>query len=130
LAAGVRAGYAMKPAGGNIMAPVTTAVPIANGRPLPDRVRDAARALGCSIVWTRAIGPHVLLGLGDEEAFARVTPLGGNAFGLAFRVDGETETVPGDASNWEPLLLIDDLSDVVEHALIAEGALALEAAGM
>jgi hypothetical protein len=27
-------------------------------------------------------------------------------------------------------LLIDDLSDVVEHALVAERALALEAAGM
>lgn len=116
------------------MAPFTTAVPIANGRPLADRVRDAARDLGCDLLWTRAIGPHVLLGLGDDEAFARVTPLGGNAFGLAFRgqsAEGEAATGDGNSgSKWEPVLLVDDLSEVVEHALIAEGALALEAACM
>ena len=54
------------------MAEVSTAVPIANGRPRADRTRDAARNLGCTIVWTRAIGPHVLLGLGDGEAFAQI----------------------------------------------------------
>ncbi len=115
------------------MAEGSTAVPIANGRPLADRMRDAARSLGCTIVWTRAIGPHVLLGLGDGEAFARVTALGGNAFGLAFRCEREkAETATGAyaESKWQPMLLIDDLSDVVEHALIAEGALALEAACM
>jgi hypothetical protein len=83
------------------------------------------------MVWTRAIGPHVLLGLGDDEAFARVTPLGGSAFGLAFRGQSAEGGASEDAgSKWEPVLLIDDLSDVVEHALIAEGAVALEAASM
>lgn len=112
------------------MTQVTMAVPIANGRPLADRVREAARGLGCTIVWARAIGPHVLVGLGDSEAFARVTAMGGNAFGLAFRSSHEGIDDGQPESKWEPMLLIDDLSDVVEHALVAEGALALEAAGM
>lgn len=114
------------------MARVSVAVPIANGRPLADRVREAARNLGCNIVWARAIGPHVLVGLGDSEAFARVTAMGGNAFGLAFRSPCDAEGIPDTQpeSKWEPMLLIDDLSDVVEHALVAERALALEAAGM
>jgi hypothetical protein len=114
------------------MAPVTNAIPIANGRPVPDRVRAAARELGCNIVWARAIGPHVLLGLGDSEAFARVTILGGDALGLAFRSqdDGAQREDGNIESKWDPMLLIGDLFDVVEHALVAEGALALEAAGM
>jgi hypothetical protein len=114
------------------MAPVTNAIPIANGRPVPDRMRAAARELGCNIAWARAIGAHVLLGLGDSEAFARVTVLGGNAFGLAFRSQDDSVEVENGhpESKWEPMLLIGDLFDVVEHALVAEGALALEAAGM
>lgn len=112
------------------MTRVTTAVPIANGRPLADRVREAARDLGCGVAWARSIGPHVLLGLGESEAFARVTAIGGNAFGLAFRSqDDEAESGQAE-SKWEPMLLVDNLSDVVEHALVAEGALALEAACM
>jgi hypothetical protein len=114
------------------MAPVTNAIPIANGRPVLDRVHAAARELGCTIVWARAIGSHVLLGLGDSEAFARVTVLGGEAFGLAFRSqdDGAEGEDGHPESKWEPMLLVGDLFDVVEHALVAEGALALEAAGM
>jgi hypothetical protein len=120
------------------MARVITAVPIANARPLADRVREAAQGLGCTILWARTIGRHVLLGLGESEAFARVTALGGNAFGLAFRSQGDdveaaAAQTQGEAhgeAKWEPMLLIDDLCDVVEHALVAEGALTLEAACM
>ncbi|HLK40680.1 MAG TPA: hypothetical protein VKU41_28200, partial [Polyangiaceae bacterium] len=54
-------------------------------RTLVERVRDAASKLGSSSIWARASGRHVLLGMDRDEAFARVTPLGGSAFGLAFR---------------------------------------------
>jgi hypothetical protein len=69
------------------------------------------------------------LGLGADEAFARVTPLGGTAFGLAFRcandsVVDEDWAEEGPAQpRWQPMLLIDELSAVVQHALVAEGAL-------
>lgn len=82
-------------------------------RPLVDRVRDAIASLGCDRVWARSAGPHVLLGLRGDDAFARLTPLGGGQFGLAFRAP----------STWEPLLLVDALADVVEHALVAVDAL-------
>ena len=69
-------------------------------------------------VWARSAGLHVLLGLRGQDAFARLTPLGGGAYGLAFRGSG-----PDGQREWEPLLLVDELEQVVEHALIAEGAL-------
>jgi hypothetical protein len=70
-------------------------------------------------VWARASGPHVLIGRDGSDAFARVTPLGPGAFGLAFRGPASAEG----AAPWDPVLLIDDLADVVEHALVGEGAL-------
>jgi hypothetical protein len=96
--------------------------------PLADRVRDALTELagrGAEVaeVWARNSGPHVLLGLGEQEAFARLTPLGGNLFGLAFRA-------PGARANhnnaWEPLLLVDELVDVVEHAVVAIEAIPIQ----
>lgn len=89
-------------------------------RSLVDRVRDRAAALGCHGVWAQASGPHVLLGRNDSEAFARVTPIGPGAFGLAFR---NVEADAAEAPSWDAVLLIDALSDVVEHALVGEGAL-------
>jgi hypothetical protein len=80
-------------------------------RTLLDRVRDAVSAHGCAEVWVRGAGLHILLGHGSDEAFARVTALGGGAYGLAFR--------GGVQRAWEPLL-VDDLRAVVEHALIGE----------
>ena len=83
-------------------------------RTLLERVRERLEALACERVWTRGAGPHVLLGLRGDEAFARLTPLGAGSYGLAFRaLDGNA---------WEPLLLIDDLDSVVEHALVAVDA--------
>jgi hypothetical protein len=68
------------------------------------------------MVWARKSGHHVLLGIQGEDAFARLTPLGGTQYGLAFRA-------PEPQSGWQPLLLVDELKQVVEHALVAEGAL-------
>lgn len=97
--------------------------PMSTSRPctLTDRVRDIAGGLGCADVWARAAGPHVLIGVGAAEAFARVTPLGVGAYGLSFR-NPESE---GDAraSRWDPVLLVDDLEETVEHALVGEGTL-------
>lgn len=99
-----------------------------------ERVRDYVDALGRPSlpVWARASGPHVLLSLWQGDAFARLTPLGGGQYGLAFRASaGEgPRTHDGTAARathtnaWEPLLLVDELADVVEHALVAVDALA------
>jgi|SRR5580658_1999116 hypothetical protein len=108
---------------------LATERPLPERRPLVDRVRDAAFSFdGWYSVWARSSGIHVLLGLEGEDAFARLTPLGGTQFGLAFRAsparDGSGESdAEAPTSPWEPLLLIDELEQVVEHALIAEGAL-------
>jgi len=93
-------------------------------RTLSDRVRDIAGDLGCDEVWARAAGPHVLIGLGAAEAFARVTPLGVGAYGLSFR---NPESI-GEArsAEWDPVLLIDDLAETVEHALVGQGAISLQ----
>ena len=92
--------------------------PVSKPRTIVVRVRECASALGCGVAWARASGPHVLIGIGGDEAFARVTPLGGEAYGLAFRA-----AYGAAVGDWEPVLLIDGLSDVVEHALVAEGVL-------
>lgn len=88
-----------------------------------ERVRDYIDALGrpSMPVWVRASGPHVLLGLWQGDAFARLTPLGGGQYGLAFRA---VEAKPSHTNAWEPLLLVDELAQVVEHALVAVDALA------
>jgi hypothetical protein len=111
---------------------ILAGVPVANARAsaaqLADRVRETARALGCKGLWARAAGRHVILGIDEDEAFARVTPVGGGAYGLAFRLPcGEPSLEPSgeraSVSRWAPLLLIDALADVVEHALVGEGAI-------
>jgi hypothetical protein len=97
-----------------------------------ERVRKVASALGCAGVWVRATGPYILLGLRGGDAFARLTALGGTSYGLAFRAgrspsDGEgSETRRREATAtgaWDPVLLIDELVDVVEHALVGASAL-------
>jgi hypothetical protein len=76
---------------------------------LIDRIESALAAFACARVWVRGAGRHVLLGLGSERPFARVTALGGGSYGLAFQ--------GGIERRWE-LLLVDDLRSVIEHALI------------
>jgi hypothetical protein len=97
-----------------------------------ERVRKVASALGCAGVWARATGPYILLGLRGGDAFARLTALGGASYGLAFRAgfgagaSEGSETRRRDAgatSTWDPVLLIDELVDVVEHALVGVSAL-------
>jgi hypothetical protein len=77
-------------------------------------------ALGSDGVWARSAGPHVLLGLHGSTPYARLTPLGGASYGLAFRAI-EAETTHTNA--WEPLLLVDDLVSCIEHALVAVDAI-------
>jgi hypothetical protein len=94
-------------------------------RTLVERVRERIAGLGCDRVWARNAGSHVLLGVGNEEAFARLTPLGGASYGLAFREASSGATPVSDVLiNWE-MLLVDTLPDVVEHALVAIDALEL-----
>jgi hypothetical protein len=93
-----------------------------------ERVRKVATALGAAGVWARATGPYILLGMRGGDAFARLTALGGTSYGLAFRA-GIGEAGGGrraGGATWDPVLLIDELVDVVEHALV--GAAALPAA--
>jgi hypothetical protein len=94
---------------------------------LVDRVRQAiaelvSRGLPGADVWARSAGPHVLLGFRDQESFARLTPLGGTLFGLAFRAASVRER----KNAWEPMLLVDELVDVVEHAIVAIEAVPIQ----
>lgn len=86
-------------------------------------VSAVAGALGCSGVWARTTGPYILLGLRGGDAFARLTALGGASYGLAFRADCSgkrgASSVP---AAWEPVLLVDELTAAIEHALIGVGA--------
>jgi hypothetical protein len=54
-----------------------------------------------------------------EDAYARLTPVRDSLYGLAFRSYDKGEGAAHDSQGWEPLLLIDALEDLVEHALIA-----------
>ena len=80
---------------------------------LVDRVIVVLAMLRSTDVWARGAGRHVLLGLTGQEPFARLTALGGVSYGLAFQ-SGQR----GQRDKWE-LLLIDGLTAVVEHALVA-----------
>jgi hypothetical protein len=101
------------------MLQVANASPAADARTLLDRVRSAACALGSAGLWARMAGQHVVLGTRSDGAFARITPLGDAAYGLAFRSAAGAD---GTAPRWEPMLLVDELADIVEHALVAIGA--------
>ena len=82
------------------------------------RVRSAIESLGCAGAWAKSAGRHVLVGLLDDEPFARLTPMPAGAYGLAFR----SSDPPG---SWEPMLLVDDLAQVVLHALVGADALGI-----
>ena len=105
------------------MLQVTTSSTIGT-TPLLLRVRGAIEALGCTRerVWAKSSGANVLLGLARGEPFARVVPLGNGSYGLAFRA---IEARAAHTNAWEPLLLVDELEAVIEHALIAVDAVAV-----
>jgi hypothetical protein len=86
-----------------------------------ERVRKVANALGCNGIWARVTGPYILLGERGGDAFARLTALGGTSYGLAFRA--VPESTKRAAATWDPVLLIDELTDVIEHALVGASAL-------
>ena len=102
------------------MLQISTSTRTSTHRTLLDRVKDAVDALGSDTVWARSSGPHVLLGFRGREPYARLTPLGGASYGLAFRA---IEARTTHANAWEPLLLVDDLLSVIEHALVAVDAI-------
>ena len=53
------------------------------------------------------------------DAFARLTALGGASYGLAFRAArAKRRSRSAGGGTWDPVLLIDELIDVVEHALV------------
>jgi hypothetical protein len=83
---------------------------------LVDRVIVVLAMLRSTDVWARGAGRHVLLGLTGQEPFARLTAFGGGAYGLAFQSGQRGQREQRD--KWE-LLLIDGLTAVVEHALVA-----------
>jgi hypothetical protein len=111
------------------MLQVSIGSPAAESFAVVERVRRVAGALGCAGVWARATGPYILLGLRGGDAFARLTALGGTSYGLAFRADSvtgatdETGERRTGGPTWEPVLLIDELGDVVEHALVGARAI-------
>jgi hypothetical protein len=82
-------------------------------------------SLGCGsdTVWARSSGGNVLLGLQGREAYARIVPLGNGSYGLAFRA---VEASSSHTNAWEPLLLVDELHAVVEHALVAVDAIPVD----
>ena len=95
---------------------------------LVDRIHDVLGELSPAVaggpdVWARGAGPHVLLGIQGDEAFARLTPLGGGLFGLSFR---SMDDAAGQGLAWDPLLLIDELAAAVEHALVAVEAIVIQ----
>jgi hypothetical protein len=105
----------------NAMANVRPSVmPSAMPRAIVENVAKIAGALGCAGVWARTTGPYILLGLRGGDAFARLTALGGASYGLAFRAAPDDKRAQPAA--WEPVLLIDELTAAIEHALIGIGA--------
>jgi hypothetical protein len=108
--------------------------PAAESSAIVERVRKTANTLGCGGLWARATGPYILLGLRGGDAFARLTALGGSSYGLAFRAGVAQSAAPagkpGPGGTWDPVLLIDELVDVVEHALVGASALPSSAQSM
>jgi hypothetical protein len=99
------------------------ASPASEPRQVVERVQRTASALGCAGIWARATGPYILLGMQGGDAFARLTSLGGASYGLAFRAPAPAnKRTP---ASWDPVLLIDELTEVVEHALVGVSALPL-----
>jgi hypothetical protein len=81
-----------------------------------DRVRQRLVELHCEHLFARAYGQHILIEPRpvdrprDRDAIARLTALGPDAYGLAFRKK---------SGGWEPVVLIDTLYDIVANMTAA-----------
>jgi hypothetical protein len=100
------------------MVPASAPASSSEGRGSVQQVRDAIRSLGSPGTWAKSAGRHVLVGRFDDEAFARLTPLPAGVYGLSFRS-------PQQGASWAPMLLVDELAEVVAHALIGAEAVAI-----
>src|SRR5579862_5232156 len=100
------------------MVPASAPASSSEARGSVQQVREAIRSLGSPGTWAKSAGRHVLVGRFDDEAFARLTPLPAGVYGLSFRGTEAT-------SSWAPMLLVDELSEVVAHALIGAEAVAI-----
>jgi hypothetical protein len=93
------------------------------GRTQVEKVRERIAHLDARNVWARGCGPYVLLGLGEEEAVARLSPVGRGLYSLAFRSSSPllvTGAEHGQAeAGWDAPLFVDVLDDIVDHALVA-----------
>jgi hypothetical protein len=81
--------------------------------PLPpavDRVRDRLAEIECAHLRARGYGQHIVIEpstctkVRDRDALARLTALGDDVYGLAFRRP---------EGGWEPIVLIDTLDEIV-----------------
>ena len=78
--------------------------------PAVDRVRDRLVACECAHLRPRLYGQHIVIEPStstkprDRDALARLTALGDDVYGLAFRRP---------EGGWEPIVLIDTLDEIV-----------------
>jgi hypothetical protein len=83
---------------------------IAHRPPAVDRVRDRLAAIECLHLQARTYGQHIVIQpttstkARDRDALARLTALGDDVYGLAFRRA---------AGGWDPIVLIDTLDEIV-----------------
>jgi hypothetical protein len=75
-----------------------------------DRVRDRLEAIECLHLRARSYGQHIVIEPSastqarDRAALARLTALGDDVYGLAFRRPG---------GGWDPIVFIDTLDEIV-----------------
>jgi hypothetical protein len=78
--------------------------------PAVDRVRERLLAIECLHLRARTYGQHIVIEpttsakARDRDALARLTALGDDVYGLAFRRP---------EGGWEPIVLIDTLDEIV-----------------
>jgi hypothetical protein len=88
----------------------THATPSTPPPPAVDRVRDRLTAIECLHLRARGYGQHIVIEpvaatkARDRDALARLTALGDDVYGLAFRRP---------EGGWEPIVLIDTLDEIV-----------------
>jgi hypothetical protein len=93
-----------------VVAPISATLSRTPAPPAVDRVRDRLAAIECAHLSARGYGHHIVIlptactKPKDRDALARLTALGDDVYGLAFRRP---------AGGWEPIVLIDTLDEIV-----------------